>query len=71
MASKVTKNGATDTPTENTDASPLRRYLLKLKTDYGGRALTPAAVRQVVDESMGATGSLTELLYKAREDRPA
>ena len=46
------------------------RYLLVLKARYAHHVLPAKEVRRIVDESMDASGaaSLTELLYKSRND---
>jgi hypothetical protein len=54
---------ACDRETEGAAAS----YVSDLKARFGKYARPAAEARRIVDEAMGAS-SLTELLYKSRED---
>jgi hypothetical protein len=60
-------------PTERREVTPpagdaaITQYVLRLNADYGRYACPADETRRLVDESMGAV-SLTELLYKSRED---
>lgn len=68
MASKTTVNGPAALTQQ--DESAAARYIAELKATHGRYARPADEARRLVDESMGSS-SLTELLYKAREDRPA
>jgi hypothetical protein len=45
-----------------------KRYILRLKAEYGGYARPADEARRIVDDSMGNAGALTDLLHKTRED---
>jgi hypothetical protein len=47
--------------------SAIDRYLDSLRAQYGACARPAEEARRIIDESLGAT-TLTDLLYKSRED---
>ncbi|GAC1458151.1 MAG: hypothetical protein PVSMB1_08010 [Gemmatimonadaceae bacterium] len=47
--------------------SAAQRYVLQLRASHGKYARPADETRRLVDESMGSS-SLTELLYKSRQD---
>ena len=49
------------------DAAGAAEYVAMLRASHGQYARPAGETRRLVDHSMGAT-SLTELLYKSRED---
>ena len=58
---------ATDKDRLGVQDAAVDRYISALKASHGKYARVTAETRQLVDESMGAV-SLTDLLYKSRED---